>query len=411
MDINSLSPGKRAVVHRARLLTEFEWTPLRDVPTYTKKTGKTTFPAGKPVKGMIYSSTEPTDKFICENISLETLSTIINNPDSALYCKDNGGHRNSWPYFGVVCNGLVRYALNIRRRYSTKRWLTVPGIHKIFEASTYTVDQLEVCDVLYTHGEARSHVALITDLIHDGNGKVNQVEVSEAIRPSCVRRVFTAEEFYEKFKIYAICRYDYIDSVPEPDENEILFATKKQSSQLPDIALDYGNKTNYRTNEDVVISVFREEKNEVEIACNGKLLETIHIDGRGKVSRRFEKGYYTARLASTGETLEFCVTEPEISHSVKDGKITIRANSNDSESSILYMEFREKTRSKFAEENNQTLNVYCNPCCSALAKLEELTEEEKSTGVFSREIAEDAYNFKVYFENKYGRWTHTMIEI
>ena len=46
-----------------------------------------------------------------------------------------------------------------------------------------------------------------------------------------------------------------------------------------------------------------------------------------------------------------------------------------------------------------------------LAKLEELTEEEKETGVFTREIPADAANFKVYFENKYGVWTHTMIRI
>ena len=52
-----------------------------------------------------------------------------------------------------------------------------------------------------------------------------------------------------------------------------------------------------------------------------------------------------------------------------------------------------------------------NTCCSALAKLEELTEEEKETGVFTREIPADAANFKVYFENKYGVWTHTMIPL
>lgn len=59
----------------------------------------------------------------------------------------------------------------------------------------------------------------------------------------------------------------------------------------------------------------------------------------------------------------------------------------------------------------QAVVTYYNPCSSALAKLEELTDDEKAKGIFSRKIPDDAANFKVYFENKYGIWTHTMIKI
>ena len=90
------------------------WTPLLDVPTYTRKDGRTVHPAGKLVQGMPYSSTEPTDKFITENISFESLLTAMANPDSALYQKDLEGRNGSSTYFGIVCNGLARYALNIR---------------------------------------------------------------------------------------------------------------------------------------------------------------------------------------------------------------------------------------------------------------------------------------------------------
>lgn len=411
MQKNNLSKGKKNVLYRARQLTEFEWTPVCNVPVYTKKTGKTILPAGELVKGMIYSSLEPTDKFVCENISFETFSTIVNNPDSALYCKDIAGHNNSWAYFGIVCNGFVRYALNIRRRYSTKRWLTIPGMRLIYEHSQYTVDQLEICDILYAFGEGRNHVALITDLIYDEEGKVQQIEVSEAIRPSCVRRWFTPEEFYEHFKLFGICRYDDIDSVPEPDANDSKFVGGRLPVKLPDIALDYGNKTNYRTYEDVVISVFREEKNEVEIYKDGVLNEKFDMLGRGKGSKKFERGYYTVKLVSTGEVLEFCVTDPEISHSVQDGMLTVHANSCDRKSKILYMEFREKTKNSQGTDYQQSVVVFYNPCCSTLSKLEELTEEEKENGIFTRKIPDDAANFKVYFENEYGIWTHTMLKI
>lgn len=407
----TISEGKKAVIHRAELLTQYEWTPRRDVPVYTKKTGKTVLPAGKLVKGMIYSSTEPTDKFVVENVSFETFSAIVNNPDSALYTKDLAGHNNSWAYFGIVCNGFVRYALNIKRRYSTKRWLDIPGMHLVFESSAYTVDQMEICDVLYAYGKGRSHVALVTDLVYDENGKVAQVEISEAIRPFCVKRLFTPEEFYEEYKLFAICRYDYIDSVPQPDVKDVLSATAKIPDELPEIALDYGNKTNYRTNEDVVISVFKEGINEIEILKDGKMAECISVSGTDSIVRRFERGYYTAKLVKTGKTVEFCITEPEISHTVKDGIIEVRVNSNDSGSLISHMEFREKVKDeKIVDYQQQTVKFY-NPCCSSLSKVEELTEEEKRTGLFKREIPCDAENFKIYFENKYGVWTHSMIKI
>ncbi len=408
---NDLSRGKKAALLRARQLTEFEWTPVCDVPTYTKQTGKTVLPAGKLVRGMVYSSVEPTDKFVCENISFETFSTIVNNPDSAIYRKDIAGHNNSWTYFGLVCNGFVRYALNIRRRYSTKRWLTIPGMRLVYEASQYTVDQMELCDILYAFGKGRNHVALVTDLLCDEKGKVLQVEISEALRPSCARRLFTPEEFYEKYKLFALCRYDYIDSVPEPDVHDSKFIGERLISQIPDIALDCGNKTNYRTYEDVVISVFKEGKNEIEIFKNDKLNEKINIMGKGNVTRKFERGYYTVKYINTGETLEFCVTDPEITHSVKEGMLTVNASACDNESHILYMEFREKQKTSQGMDYEQSAVKFYNPCCSSLSKVEELTDEEKEKGIFTRKIPHDAGNFKVYFENKYGIWTHTMIKI
>ena len=68
------------------------------------------------------------------------------------------------------------------------------------------------------------------------------------------------------------------------------------------------------------------------------------------------------------------------------------------------------TRKSGAASHLTKRNCYYNPCCAALAKVEELTGEEKAAGVFTREIPEDGAHFKVYFENKYGIWTQTMIK-
>ena len=70
------------------------------------------------------------------------------------------------------------------------------------------------------------------------------------------------------------------------------------------------------------------------------------------------------------------------------------------DSKILYTDFREAGR---------TANNY-SASCAPLAQLEELTEEEKAAGTWTRKIPEEGVHFKVYFENKYGIWTHTMIK-
>ncbi len=387
---------------------------MRDIPVYTKETGKTKLSAGEEKQGMLYSSTEPTDKFITENISFETFLSIIANPDSALYNKDINGHNNSWAYFGIVCNGFVRYALNIRRRYSTKRWPIIPGMRKIADEASYKAEQIELCDVLHAFGNGKNHVALITDILRDETGEIRQIEVSEAIRPTCVRVQHDVKDFYEKYKLFALWRYDFVDSVPMPDEKQDE-CLKRGVPDLPVIAGDYGNKTNYRTYEDVVISVFDEGDNEIEICRGDEVIEKITISGRGNISRKLDRGYYTVKHINTGKSVEFCVTMPQISHSVENGRLTVKVDSCDPESKILYMEFRERSRSELAKTSgkdgeNIAVAFYSNTCAS-LSKVEELTDEEKKTGMITKDIPEDAGNFKIYFENKYGIWTHTMIRI
>ena len=405
------SQGVANVLKRARQMTEFRWTPVGDIPVYTKATGRTNLFAGQEQLGMLYSSPEPTDKFLFENISFETFLAALANPDSALYHKDLDGQNNSWAFFGLVCNGLARYAFNIRRRFSTKRWPTVPGMRKIADDGAYTAEQIQLCDVLYAHGKGRSHVAMVTDVLRDETGVIRQIEVSEAVRPVCERKQYDVDVFFEKYQLFALWRYDFIDNVPMPDPRQDALL-RAGVPALPVIALDYGNKANYRTYEEVVISVFGDGEHEIALWQGDTLLETFTVSGTGRIVRNFDRGYYRAVHTASGEAVEFCVTDPQIRHQVADGKLTVQADSCDPDSKILYMDFREVSNrgiGRVMRTHEQTLCY--NVRCSALAKLEELTEEEKETGVFTREIPADAANFKVYFENKYGVWTHTMISL
>ena len=405
------SSGKEAAIFRSRQITEFKWTPVGDIPAFSKTADKVFLPAGVEQKGMIYSSAEPNDKFIAENVSFETILTVIANPDSAIYHKNLNGHGNSWSYFGIVCSGLVRYALDIKPRSTTKCWQDIPGMVKIAEAGAYTAEDIQLCDILLIY-DKRKHVVLITDVLRDENGKVQKVEVSEAIPTTCVRNQYDLETFYEKYTGFSLWRYDFVDTVSMPDAEENA-SLQRGVPGLPSVAVDCGNKANYRAEEDVVISSFADGENQVEVCCDGEILETLSFSGKGKISKQFNRGYYVLKQKNTGETVEFCVTDPQIKHTVKDGMITIQADPCDSQSKILYMDFREKSKGeRMAEKGFETNGVaFYSTKAAVLSKVELLTEEEQKNGVFTRELPEDAVNFKVYFENKYGVWTHTMIRI
>jgi hypothetical protein len=349
---------------------------------------------------MPYASTEYNDKFITENVSFHTILSVMANPDSALYNKTLPGNNPAYTYMGIVCNGLARYALNIRRRYSTWRWYAVPGMNKIKDEGCYTVEDIELCDVLHAFGNGRNHVALITDILRDSeSGEVAFIEVSEAIRPSCARRQFTPEEYFEKYKLFALWRYELVDDVPYPDPEIDRLLFEQGVPEKVAVAVDLGDRSNYLTGEEVVISAFGEGENHLEVCRDGEFCEEITISGRGKVSRKYnDRGYYTVRHKESGEVTEFAVMRSNLSHSViekEDGRyLQVSFDSCDASSRVLYADFR-----------------IAGSGCASLSAVVELSEEEKQLGCYTAKIPDDAENFKVYFENKYGIWTQPMTKI
>ena len=391
--------AEAAVLRRSKQLTDFRWTPIRDVPTYFR--GEKTFlPAGVEVLGFPYSSTEKTDKFFTENVSFETFLTAIPNPYSKLY--QPGRAALDACNYGIVCNGLARYALGIRRRVSTARCLTIPGMELIAERGTYRVEDLRLCDVLWVcegkkEGEQRrNHVAMITDLLKTADGEIVRVEVSESVRPSCKRASYDVDVFYEKYQKFSLCRYAYLHDVPPLNEaDDALLRESGLDKISPKIAVDNGNKSNYLQGQTVLLSAFPDESDAVLLYRNGELVERVTISARGGVfCREPERGYYRAVLEKNGEEVEFCVNAAKVSHTVCDGILTVTAHPCDENSKILYADFRQKGEGS-----------------AALEKYEELTDEEKRTGTYSRPIPEKAKHFKVYYENKYGVWTHPMTNI
>jgi hypothetical protein len=164
--------------------------------------------------------------------------------------------------------------------------------------------------------------------------------------------------------------------------------------RLPKISVDNGNKSNYSEGDEILISVFEEGENTVMISKDGEVIEEVKTCGRAFFPRTFERGYYTVALKDSGELAEFCVTSPKISFEACDGYITVTADPMDEKSRIHYMDYRKKGVGY-----------------ASLEKYEVITEEERRTGIIRRPLALGGENFKVYFKNPYGIWTHKMIPI
>ena len=417
------SDGKENVLERAAQLTDFKWTPLRNVPTHIPNgfdSINTVFAAGEQISGMPYSNNAANDKFLCENVSFETFLSAIANPDSVLYNKNLYGYRNSSTYYGIVCSGFVRYALDIKERYPVKYYGTIPGMKKIADCNSYRACDIRLCDVLYAFCSSRVHVALITDIIRDENGAIVEIEVSEAVRPRCKRERFGVNDFYEKYSFFELWRYDYIDSVRacEPGTNDLLFGDGVRN-KLHDISIDFGNKSNYFLGQETIISVFRNTDNKVQVYKNGSLIFEIVISGSGNFSRTFDVGYYEIRLDGSDETVEFYVNYPLIFHTVKDGVITINANPGNKDSVISHMDFYDNRCHNsiieggrlctLSSEVSEAVPYYYN--FSSPCETKRLSEKEIESGIIVAPIPKDAGYFKITFKNKHGLWTHQMIKI
>ena len=396
--MKSTVPNTRAkaeIIRRSRLITDAEWTPLRDIrshpidkPNWHK--------AGVTVKGMPYSSVEAVDKFLGENVSFHTFLSALDNPDSILYTRDLIGFKNASGYYGCVCNETVRFAIGIPRRYNTYHWYEMPGMRMVADAGCYTADRIELCDVLHYNKGKGGHVALITDILRDDDGSIAEIEVSEASVPCCVCHSFSVESFFKTIGKFSLCRYDYLDEMPDhsPEDEALLFSERATKRTLPSIAQWFGDRANCLEGEEVVISVFSSAPCDAEIFCGGELVERIPFEKPGKVSRKFRRGEYVIRHSKTGEETRLHVNRPLVDYKIEGDTIFITSDAMDEGSELLYFDFRTEGEK-----------------IGTLVEVEELTPEEQASGRFSRRIPENAGNIKLYYRNAYGIWSSGLVHL
>lgn len=320
------SQGVENGLKRAKQMVDFEWSPLKTIPsnlTYKKPDGKPVYidsfiKPGLPQKGVEYSSARIVDKHVGFEVSLETYATALENPDSVLYTRNlhgTSGH-GVGAYYGIVCSAFASYVHNMPKQIVCKCWPTYPGVSKVeMDMDNYPecLKNIELLDVVLN---PRQHIAVVTDILTDVSGEVVGIEVSESTLPVCRRNVFNPDEFKAYwfdygFEIYRNANIDKITYTPNPysyvEGDEELISEEdiygySDAEYAFSFMCDYGNKANYALGEPVVISVFDEGIKALEVYDDSDNCTTYEVkDGKVIVEPKTPGIWFAEAENSYGE--------------------------------------------------------------------------------------------------------------
>lgn len=295
-----VSQGVENALKRARQLVDFKWTPVRHFPSGVNSEN----PAGstfldtyvkrwRPLVGMNYSSVRKREKYLCFNVSFETFFSALANPNSVLYEHPvHGEGPGVSSYYGIVCSAFASYVVGFPYRTPNYCMAREPGIT---EVDATVLENIQLGDLI----QKPKHVAVITDIQRDVNGKVHIVTVSESVRPLCLRLDYTPEEFYHYWLEdgYHVYRYEgihnqtYTPSPYAPIEGDPVMEKPPVNTVFMS---NYGTKANLFPGEDVEFSFFEPGWEELRITGPNGLDAALPIRGDRLTFTAVTPGFYTA---------------------------------------------------------------------------------------------------------------------
>ena len=313
-----VSQGVENALKRAKQMVEIKWTPVRRMAASTiyrdinevRRDVDTFFSACRPQKGVNYSSVRCHEKFVGDNVLFETYITALANPRSVMYTRSQHGQGRAMSgFYGTVCTSFAAYVFNQPVRFPSDTWSTMPDVT---EVDSSELENLQLCDAVLKPG----HIAIITGIQRDVDGKVRVVTISESVSPLCIAKDYTPEEFRGCWLAsgYRVYRYAGVHDVPYtpdpfvPVEGDPCMERPAINTVLQP---DYGNKGNYMLGDTVELDIMEEGWTSMEItgpeAAVLPMEEDLKVTFRPSVS-----GYYTACCVKDGKKsplVEFRVTD------------------------------------------------------------------------------------------------------
>ena len=349
------SAGVENALKRAKQIVRARYAPIRPLPLVCKLVredggkayGESELSPGYPAEGMVYSSVRRVEKYVGYNISPETFYTALQDPLSVLYTRRIAGTgQNVHAFYGIVCSAFVSWVLELPYRTPCKYLPRIEGMRLLTEFEDedsrncgaaqgdllegYRLEALQLLDVIL---DTTQHVAIITDIERDVNGRVRFVTVSESVLPFARETRFTPEQFVlfwmkRGFRVYRYAHTDGISYtpspyVPLPEDAEESCALPRMPGSLrgsdgtagnPLLMPNFGNNANYRlADEPVVLDVLSPAVERVLIVGEDGTEELLPAGAVGTV--RFDAkraGFYRAFGICGEERTEpvgFCVTD------------------------------------------------------------------------------------------------------
>ena len=336
--LDSLEIGTMNAVKKAHQMTDLEFVPLYSIKANNDKT----YEAGKKYKGLLYSSVKETSTFVGMDVSFHTFMTALHNPKSVLYTEDVSQPPyhgiKCGAYYGTVCSGLVNYALGLKV-YS--RSYEIPDVDFMELVSDQSATGLKVADVLWRKG----HVAMVTGITKDKNGKIIRIEICQAQHGGCRKsykdsgKAFNAMLKKGKWKIYRY-KYLYKNTEYKPLTEFVAVDGEKKTPYIynDDICTNKGDKACYISGEKVVLNVAKGYKY-VEIYKDSGFFKKVNIGKDLDIQLTdLPYGDYMARVVNGNKKSEYTFWKV-IDVNVRVDKTSGKVYFSSANSVPVYLEF------------------------------------------------------------------------
>ena len=331
------SKGVENALKRARQMVDINWVSTERFPSAigsgrAEETPRVRLdyfmPPWCPRKGMPYSSVRREEKYLGYNVSFETFMTALSNPKSVLYTRSYHGDPEIWntsSYYGIVCSCFGSYVCGFPYRTSGGAMIKDPDV---VEVDTTRLENVELCDLVIRHEKRGNHVAVITDIQRDVEGKVQRITVSESVLPLCRAIEYTPELFHKHWldtgyhvyryagvhqQTYEPSPYVYVDGDPDPElppENKAFMSI-------------FGDKANTRLDEAVEFTVFEKDWESVEVTAPDGTVTALTIENEAAVFTPVKAGFHTAvcrKGDAVSQAVNFCVTESTVTANAETAK-------------------------------------------------------------------------------------------
>lgn len=402
---NNESIQPQSIRDRALLMRKIKWSPKSNISN-----NRGYFIKGDTIIGLPYSSVKELQKFIGLDVSIYTFLTAVNNPYSLLYSENvaagnqcylggkyNG--QNSHTFYGTVCSSFTAFCYGENYNYTSFNYRRGQVPNYSLKKSQDLKD-LIAGDLYWCPG----HVGLITDVIKDSLGNINNIEFFESAGTRVTSKKYTANDFLRRLagngdakkqgylyenRLVKKSSTKYSKQNMDIQNNEIQSALDSMSVIPMEICTWFGDRPCIGEWDRLMINFNKKQFDKIIISLHDVPIDTLDIYNKDHSIeyKPKEAGIYKAQLASSSQ-----VSPIYTSFEVLDTSTKIHYKKNKTVDVI------------FAEDSDPEIIYWVNKVGDQHTFPISIPEEAKKKGRITLELCtkKDAM-VRVIYRGQYGR--------